>query len=211
MGDNFRAAFRAAIMAAGALGKNSPASNRAARAPRLSSRPVNAVFELAPRSRRHNWDKAMAFAIAPAAPTFAAVYFLAENITLASVVAGIGFVGTAICAWTISSTPLGRATLTPDELLLESGFLQTRVPLAELDLAAARPGDTAEASPRLDTRTESAVTIPRHQGPAVVVTPLNRDAFLTALRARAGLSAAPSSPRLASTPRAATSVPSPAR
>lgn len=39
-----------------------------------------ASFELAPASRRHDWDKALAFAIAPAAPTFAAIYFFAGGL-----------------------------------------------------------------------------------------------------------------------------------
>jgi hypothetical protein len=150
---------------------------------------VNAVFELAPRSRRHNLDKAMAFAIAPTAPTFAAVYFLADSIPLASLVAGIGFVGTAICAWSISSTPLGRVVLTQKELLLDSGFLHARVPLDELDLAAARRGADPDAELRLDTNTAHAVTIPRYRGAALVVTPLEREKFLSALRAPAPVSA----------------------
>ncbi len=143
---------------------------------------MNTVFELAPRSRRHDWDKALAFAIAPAAPSFAAIYFFADSLALASAVTAVCLAGTFICALTLASTPLGRVALTREALLLDSGFLRARVPLAELDLAAARPGAARDADLRLATREANAVTIPRRSGPALVVTPLDRDGFLSALK-----------------------------
>ena len=141
-----------------------------------------ASFELAPASRRHDWDKALAFAIAPAAPTFAAIYFFAGGLALAAIVTGACFVGTFLCAYTLASTPLGRLELDRDSLLLRSGFLQTRIPLTELDLPAVRLGDHDSASPRLVTLARHAVTIPRRSGPPLVVSPLDTDAFLLALR-----------------------------
>lgn len=146
---------------------------------------MNIVFELAPRSRRHDWDKALAFAIAPAAPSFAAIYFFADSLALACAVTAVCLAGTFLCALTLASTPLGRVAVTRDALVLDSGFLHARVPLAELDLAAARAGAARDAGLRLATREENAVTIPRRAGPALVVTPLNRDAFLAELRVRA--------------------------
>jgi hypothetical protein len=143
---------------------------------------VNLVFELAPRSRRHDWDKALAFAIAPAAPSVAAIYFFTESPALAAAVGTVGLIGTFLCAITLASTPLGRIALTRDALVLDSGFLHARVPLAELDLAAARLGTDATASLRLSTRDAHAVTIPRRTGPALVVTPLDRDTFLATLK-----------------------------
>ena len=139
-------------------------------------------FELAPRSRRNDWDKALAFSIAPAVPTFAAIYFFAGGPVLATIVTAACFVGTFLCALTLASTPLGRIALTEDELRLDSGFLHTRIPLCELDLDAARAGDDTMASPRLVTAVSYAVLIPRRVGPPIVVTPLNRDAFISTLR-----------------------------
>lgn len=144
---------------------------------------MNTLFELAPRSRIHEWDKALAFAIAPAAPAFAAIYLFADDLVLAAIVSVACFVGVAICAFVISSTPLGRLAIADGALVLDSGFLHVRVPLAELDLAAARPGATPDADLRLATRAENAVTIPRRAGgPALVVTPLDREAFLATLK-----------------------------
>ncbi len=143
---------------------------------------MNTSFELAPRSRRHDWDKALAFSIAPAAPSFAAIYFFADSLWLAIIVTTICLIGTFLCAITLASTPLGRLAITRDTLLLDSGFLHARIPLAELDLAGARAGTDEGADLRLATSTSHAVTIPRRAGPALVVTPLNRDAFLATLR-----------------------------
>ncbi len=139
---------------------------------------MNTIFPLAPRSRRHDIDKALAFAIAPAAPTFAAIYFFADQLQLALIVTSVCFVGTFICALTLASTPLGRIVLTGDTLQLDSGSLHARVPLASLDLASARLGAHPSPSLRLDTRAAHAVTIPARSGPPLVVTPLDRDAFL---------------------------------
>lgn len=139
---------------------------------------MTTLFELAPATRRHDWDKALAFAIAPAAPTFAAIYFFAGGFPLAAIVTGACFVGTFLCAFTLASTPLGRLELTDDALLLKSGFLHTRIPLAELNLAATRLGDHDSASPRLVTLAPHAVTIPRHAGPPLVVSPLDTESFL---------------------------------
>lgn len=139
---------------------------------------MTTLFELAPASRRNDWDKALAFAIAPAAPTFAAIYLFAGGFVLAAVVTGACFVGTFLCAWTLASTPPGRLELTEDALLLRSGFLRARVPLAELNLGAIRLGDQDAASPRLVTLAPHAVTIPRRAGPPLVVSPLDTEAFL---------------------------------
>jgi energy-converting hydrogenase Eha subunit C len=146
---------------------------------------MNTVFQLAPRSRRHDIDKALAFAIAPAAPSFAAIYFFADQLPLALIVTTVCFVGTFICALTLASTPLGRIVLTPDSLLLDSGSLHARVPLASLDLAAARIGADPSPALRLDTLAAHAVTIPARSGQPLVVTPLDREAFLQTLRSLA--------------------------
>ena len=143
------------------------------------------TFELAPRSRVHDWDKAIAFAIAPAAPTFAAIYFFTDELALASIVTAVCVVGILICGFTLPNASLGRVTLTGEALRLDSGFLQATVPLAELDLAAARVGAVEGASLRLSTKPGHAVTIPRRAGPALVVTPLDRDGFVRTLRQRA--------------------------
>jgi hypothetical protein len=140
------------------------------------------TFELAPRSRLHDWDKAIAFSIAPAAPTFAAVYFYTDDLALATVVTTVCIVGMLICGFTLSSTSLGRVTLTKDALRLDSGFLHATVPLGELDLAAARLGSAPGADLRLATKATHSVTIPRRVGPSLVVTPLDRDGFLRTIR-----------------------------
>ncbi len=146
---------------------------------------MNTIFQLAPRSRRHDIDKALAFAMAPAAPTFAGIYFFADQLPLAIIVTSVCFVGTFICTLTLASTPLGRIEITPDALLLHSGCLHAHVPLASLDLSAARPGADPAPSLRLDTRTTHAVTIPARSGPPLVITPLDRDAFLRTVRSLA--------------------------
>lgn len=146
---------------------------------------MNTVFQLAPRSRRHDIDKALAFAIAPSAPSFAAIYFYADALPLAIIVTAVCFLGTFICALTLASTPLGRIVLTSDSLLLDSGNLHARVPLASLDLAAARLGADPAASLRLDTRAAHAVTIPARSGAPLVVTPLEHDAFLRSIQSLA--------------------------
>ncbi len=142
------------------------------------------TFELAPRSRLHDWDKALAFAIAPSAPTFATVYFMADNVLLATVVTLAGFVGILLCAFTLATTRLGRLTLTDNVLRLHSGFLETSVPLADLDLRAARIGMDDTAGDRLLTNTAYAITLPRRSGPPLLVTPIDRDLFLRTLRER---------------------------
>ncbi len=142
------------------------------------------TFELAPRSRLHDWDKALAFAIAPSAPTFATVYFMADNVLLATVVTLAGFVGILLCAFTLATTRLGRLTLTDNVLRLHSGFLETSVPLADLDLRAARIGMDDTAAYRLLTNTDYAITLPRRSGAPLLVTPIERDLFLRALRER---------------------------
>lgn len=142
-------------------------------------------FEIAPRSRVNDWDKALAFAIAPAAPTFAAIYYFAGGLPLALIVTAACFVGTFLCALTLASTPLGRLLVTEQALVLDSGHLHASVQLTELDLGAARLGDTNTAALRLQTRLDHAVTIPRRDGSAIVVTPLFPDEFLRALRAAA--------------------------
>jgi hypothetical protein len=146
---------------------------------------MNTIFPLAPRSRRHDIDKALAFAIAPAAPGFAAIYFFADHLPLAIIVTAICFFGTFICALTLASTPLGRIVLTPDALLLDSGNLHARVPLSSLDLSAARLGAEPTPSLRLETKLAHAVTIPARSGPPLVLTPLDQDAFLRTIRALA--------------------------
>lgn len=144
---------------------------------------MNTVFPLAPRSRRHEWDKALAFSLAPTAPGFVAIYVFAESLPLALIVTGICFLATFICAITVATTPIGRVELTPDALLLDSGNLHARVPLATLDLAAARPGADPAPGLRLDTLSSHAVTIPARSGAPLVITPLDRAGFLRALHA----------------------------
>jgi hypothetical protein len=139
-------------------------------------------FALAPATRRHDWDKALAFAIAPAAPTFAAIYFFAGGFPLAAIVTGACFIGTFLCAFTLASTQVGRLELTEDALLLKSGFLQNRIPLCDLDLSATRLGDHDSASPRLVTIAHHAVTIPRRSGPPLVVSPLHPDSFVITIQ-----------------------------
>ncbi len=146
------------------------------------------TFELAPRSRLHDWDKALAFAIAPSAPTFAAVYFMADSAGLAGIVTAVAFFGILICAFTLATTRLGRITLTPQELRLDSGFLSAAIPLADLDLASARLGATEGADHRLLTNPAYAVTLPRRTGAPLVVTPIEREGLLRALHAFAARS-----------------------
>lgn len=146
-------------------------------------------FELAPASRRADWPKALAFAIATGAPAYVAIYLIGDhNLALTAIVGSICFLGTFIVGLAMSTGSSGHLALTGDSLLLQSGHLHACVPLAELDLAAARVGIPLEtlSSPglRLDTRTSHAVTIPRRHGPAVVVTPLDPAEFIRTLRLR---------------------------
>lgn len=143
------------------------------------------TFELAPRSRLHDWDKAIAFAIAPAAPMFASIYFYTDGLALASIVTAVCVVGILLCAFTLPNASLGRVTLTGQVLRLDSGFLHATVPLEELDLAATHAGEAKGADLWLQTKAAHAVTIPRRTGPALVVTPLDRDGFVRTLRQRA--------------------------
>jgi hypothetical protein len=140
------------------------------------------TFELAPCSRLQEWDKALAFAIAPAAPTFLAIYFFTGGLAMATIVTAVCIIGILLCGFTLSSTPLGRVTLTSETLRLDCGFLHATVPLAELDLAATRIGSAVEADLILETKVAHAVTIPRRNGPSLVVTPLDREGFLRTLR-----------------------------
>lgn len=146
---------------------------------------MNTIFQLAPRSRRHDIDKALAFAIAPIAPLFAAIYFSSQQVPLAILVTSVCFVGIFACALMVASTPLGRIEITPDSLLLNSGCFHACVPLSSLDLAAAYPGADPAPGLRLDTRGAHAVTIPARSGSPLVVTPLDRDAFIRTLRSLA--------------------------
>lgn len=143
---------------------------------------MNTTFELAPGSRRQNWDHALAFGLISAAAAGAATWFVtAHHVTLTLTVAAVCLAGTVLVALTLGFVSGGRVTLTRDTLHLRSGFLEVTLPLAELDLAAARRGHGADASPRLVTRLDRAVTVPRHHGPPVVLTPLDPDHFLQTL------------------------------
>jgi len=140
-------------------------------------------FELAPTSRRQDWEKAFAFAFAIGAPAYFSLYLLSDrSLPIALIAGSVCFVGVFIVALAVSTTSPGHLALLDDAVQLDSGHLHLRVPLAELDLAAARLGDDADASPRLITRAAHAVTIPRHSGPALVVTPLDSAAFIQTLR-----------------------------
>lgn len=145
----------------------------------------NLIFELAPRSRLQDWDKAIAFAIAPAAPTFAAIYFFTGGLALAAIVTAVCILGILACGFALPNTSLGRVTLTGEALRLDSGFLHATVPLAELDVAAAHLGASPGADIQLETKAGYAVTIPRRVGPSLIVTPLDREGFLRTLRLRA--------------------------
>lgn len=139
-------------------------------------------FELAPLSRRYNWDKALAISLTPSAPAAVAIWFVTnQNLPVTVIVTTVCFIGTLLVALTLGLTQVGRLTLTPETLRLRSGFLENSVLLADLDLAAARRADDPTANPRLVTRPDHAITIPRRTGPPVVVTPLEPDQFLKVL------------------------------
>jgi hypothetical protein len=146
---------------------------------------MNITFELAPGFRRQNWDHALAFGLISGAAAGAATWFVtAHHVALTLTVAAVCLAGTVLVALTLGFVRGGHVTLARDTLHLRSGFLEVTLPLAELDLAAARRGDQAGASPRLVTRLDRAVTLPRHQGPPVVITPLDPDHFLHTLHGR---------------------------
>jgi hypothetical protein len=148
---------------------------------------MNTVFELAPLARGYDWGKAFAFSLAPAAPTFAAIYYFAgDNLLLASLVTGTAFLAIFLCALSLARDPLGHVTLTADSLLLDSGQLHSRIPLSDLDLAQARSGlptGDAPAGLRLVTDPAHAVTLAlRSGGDPICLSPLEHDSFLSALR-----------------------------
>lgn len=144
-------------------------------------------IELAPASCRQDWEKACAFAIAAGAPAYVSLWLISARSVPVTLIAGtICLVGVFIVALSVSTRSSGRLTLIDDCFQFDGGSVHLRVPLAELNLAAARPGDDAKASPRLVTRVSHAVTIPRHAGVPVVVTPLDSAGFLQALRTHAG-------------------------
>lgn len=150
---------------------------------------MHTVFELAPLARGCNWGKAFAFSLAPAAPTFAAIYYLAgDHLMLASITTGTAFLAIFLCALSLARDPLGRVTLTADALLLDSGQLQSRIPLADLDLTQARPGLPAGNGPArlsLVTNPAHAVTLAlRSGGDPVCLSPLEHTTFLDTLRSR---------------------------
>jgi hypothetical protein len=150
---------------------------------------MHTVFELAPLARGYDWSKAVAFSVAPAAPTFAAIYFFAgDDLLLASLVTGAAFFAIFLCALSLARDPLGRVTLTADALLLDSGQLHSRIPLADLDLAQARSGLPAtgiSTRHRLVTNPAHAVTLAlRAGGDPICLSPLEHARFLTALRSR---------------------------
>lgn len=140
-------------------------------------------FELAPSSRRQDWEKALAFAFASGAPALVSLYLLSGQNTLIALIAGsVCFLGVFLVALSISTTAAGRLAVQGDTLLFTSGHLSLGVPLADLDLASARAGDDASSSLRLITRADHAVTIPRRAGRAIVVTPLHPAEFIADLR-----------------------------
>lgn len=140
-------------------------------------------FELAPISRRQDWEKALAFAFASGAPALVSLYLLSGQNTLIALIAGsVCFLGVFLVALSISTTAAGRLAVQGETLLFTSGHLSLGIPLADLDLASARTGDDASASPRLITRAAHAVTIPRRDGRAIVVTPLHPAEFIADLR-----------------------------
>lgn len=150
---------------------------------------MNTIFELAPLPRGYDWSKAFAFSIAPAAPTFAAIhYFAGGGLPLALIVTGSAFIAIFLCALMLMRDPLGRVTLTPDALLIDSGQLHGSIPLAELDLARMRlglPAGDALTRFRLVTNPDHAITLPlRSGGDAVCLSPLDHESFLAALRGR---------------------------
>jgi len=150
---------------------------------------MNTVFELAPLARGYDWSKAFAFSLAPAAPTFAAIYYFAgDNLLLASLVTGFAFVAIFLCALSLARDPLGFVTLTADALLLDSGQLHSRILLSDLDLTQARSGLPAGDAPtrlRLVTDPAHAVTLSlRSGGDPICLSPLEHDSFLTAPRSR---------------------------
>jgi len=150
---------------------------------------MHTIFELAPLARGYNWSKAFAFSFAPAAPTFAAIYFFTgNNLALASITTGAAFLTIFFCALSLARDPLGRVTLTADALLLDSGRLRSRIPLADLDLAQARPGLPAAGAPArlsLVTNPAHSVTLAlRSGGDPICLSPLKHTTFLDTLRSR---------------------------
>lgn len=143
-------------------------------------------FELAPASRGRDWEKALAFAFATGAPAYASLWLISSGSLPVTLITGsVCFVGVFFVALAISTGSPGRLALSDDTFQLESGHLNVRIPLAELDLSHVRLGDDAEASPRLVTRASHAVTIPRRAGSPLVVTPLDSTALIQALRTHA--------------------------
>jgi hypothetical protein len=151
---------------------------------------MHTVFELAPLARGYDWSKAFAFSLAPAAPTFAAIYYFAgENLLLASLVTGSAFFAIFLCALSLVRNPLGRVVITADALLIDSGQLKTRIPLADLDLTQVRSGLPAGDTPallRLVTNPAHAVTLAlRSGGELICLSPLEHVTFMASLRALA--------------------------
>lgn len=143
-------------------------------------------FELAPASRRQDWEKAFSFAFAVGAPAYVSLWLIsAGNLPITLIAGSVCFVGVFLVALAISTSSPGRLALIDGTFQLESGHLHLRIPLAELDLAGVRLGDDTDASPRLVTRAAHAVTIPRHTGLPMVVTPLDSAAFIQTLRTHA--------------------------
>jgi hypothetical protein len=144
---------------------------------------MSTIIELAPVSRRQNWEKALAFAFATGAPALVSLYLLSDRNPLIALIAGsVCFLGVFVVALSISTANTGRLAVQEDQLLFTDGHLSLGVPLADLDVASARTGDDPDASPRLITRPDHAVTIPRRTGRAVVVTPLHPVEFIEKLR-----------------------------
>lgn len=145
-------------------------------------------FEVAPPPHNTDWDKCVAFALPPAAGVAAAIAWFEGNLQLGLITGAVCFVGTFICAWPLARSPRGYVRLTDTELQLGSGWMQTRVAFADLDLAAASRGNPPATAPTvtsLVTHEAHSVRIPRRGAGELVISVAEPAEFLAALHTRA--------------------------
>lgn len=145
---------------------------------------MSEIFQIAPPHRNYDWDKAVAFALAPSVTAGAAIYLFVGNIWIAVIVALVGFLGTFACSLLLARPDNGRIELNGTSLRIIAGRLDARFALAHLDLAAAArtPARHGTDCTTLITDSSKTVTIPGYDEQSISVSPAEPEAFLAALR-----------------------------
>lgn len=145
---------------------------------------MSTSFQIAAPHRNHDWDKAVAIALAPSVTAWAAIQLFTGHSWLAASVAITGFLCALVCSLLLARPNYGHIELDSNSLRIVSGRLDARFMLEHLDLdAAARtPARHGGDCTTLVTDPAKTVTIPGNGDQSVSVSPADPEAFLAALR-----------------------------